>query len=292
MRSAALLLETTDKHRSDLVRRATIYASPFLRYPGGKRRMLDFILPLLPPASEIPGLYAEPFVGGASVFLALNPLRPVLSDTNHDLIGLYKAIRLAPSKVWRIYEEFPTTSKGFYSIRSADVVEKGEIYKAARLLYLNRTCFNGMWRHNSDGKFTVGYGGQERRWAISKQDLTDVSAMLKKATLVSSDFESVIDYTGSGDFLFLDPPYRPAAKEIVWDHYSGLKFTFDEQIRLSRTLQRATARGVRWAMTNSSHPAVLNLYENHDLTFVPKGTGGSPGVMVSNPGEVLIRNYQ
>src|ERR1700686_1698783 len=81
MRSAALLLETKDKHRNGLVRRATIYASPFLRYPGGKRRMLDFILPLLPPASEILGLYAEPFVGGASVFLALNPLRPVLSDT-------------------------------------------------------------------------------------------------------------------------------------------------------------------------------------------------------------------
>jgi DNA adenine methylase len=263
---------------------------PFLRYPGGKQRILQYILPHLPKASDIKGLYVEPFAGAAAVFFSLNPRKAVLSDLNPELIALYRGIRKSPMKVWKAYEDFPGTKRGYYSVRARDN-DDDVISKAARLLYLNRTCFKGMWRQNSHGKFTVGYGGQDRRWAINRENLCDVALRLRKATIICSDFESVVDYTGSGDFVFLDPPYRPGARDMVQSHYLGSKFKFSDQQRLAQTVNRATRRGVRWAMTNSSHPDIVRLFKGNVIIRLPRGTGPSPGVMTSNKGEVLIRNY-
>jgi DNA adenine methylase len=194
-------------------------------------------------------------------------------------------------KVWNTYKYFPGTKRGYYSVRARDTAEDDVISKAARLLYLNRTCFKGMWRQNSLGKFTVGYGGQDRRWAITRENLCEVAARLRNATIVCSDFESILDYTGSGDFVLLDPPYRPAARDIIQSHYVGSKFRYSDQQRLARALNRATRRGVRWAMTNSSHPDIVRLFKGNIITPLPRGTGPSPGVMSSKKGEVLVRNY-
>ena len=186
-----------------------------IRYPGGKQRIISHILPYLPSNDQIKGFFIEPFVGGGSTFFALDPKRSRLSDINPELITLYRGIRKNPEEIWEIYKNFPSTKKGYYEIRGMKLYNKDTLFKAARILYLNRTCFKGMWRHNSRGEFNIGYGGQDRRWVICKEDMIEVSNRLKKAVLKCSDFEIIINNAKQNDFIFLDPPYRPGEKKLL-----------------------------------------------------------------------------
>jgi DNA adenine methylase len=184
-------------------------AFSFLRYPGGKQRHLQGFAHLLPNRQQIHRNYVEPFVGGGAVFFSISPNQAILSDINKELIDLYRGVRRFPNKVWEIFNKFEVTRDEYYQVRSWNLENLDLSIRAARLLYLNRTCFKGMWRHNASGVFNVGYGGQDRRWVIHKEDLKTVSNRLKNAKLKHSDFEQVIDNCEEGDFIFLDPPYRP-----------------------------------------------------------------------------------
>lgn len=262
----------------------------FLRYPGGKQRILTFLLPLLPTPTDIKGSYYEPFLGGGAVFFSLCPLRAVLSDRNSELINLYQSLKNDPNAVWAYFEAFPDTKEDYYSIRAEDTGSSE--FRAARTLYLNRTCFKGMWRYNSSGMFNVGYGGQDRRWTISQESLVEVSRHLEYATLLNTDFGNVIQLAQKNDFIFLDPPYKPGAKEMDDGHYQYGCFTFNDQARLSNALHEATKRGVKWAMTTSSHPDILRLYlESCKIIQIPQGTGSRLGIIDEKPGEVVIKNY-
>jgi DNA adenine methylase len=163
--------------------------------------------------------------------------------------------------------------------------------RSARLLYLNRTCFKGMWRQNSKGAFTVGYGGQSRRWVITEADLLNIAGALKRARLRCCDFQEVVDECQAGDFIFADPPYRPGHTKQTNDHYVGRPFTFDDHRRLAIALQRAQDRGVQWVLTTSAHPDMISLFPGRSMIPIPKGTGPQPGIMVSNSGEVLVTSY-
>lgn len=264
----------------------------FLRYPGGKQRQLFKFLHLLPTRNQIENRYIEPFLGGGAVFFCISPQKALLSDINQELINLYRGVRRYPTQVWQIFNEFPSTKDAYYKIRGWDPEELDLATRAARILYINRTCFKGMWRHNSNGEFNVGYGGQDRRWVISEENLKEVSRKLKRTSLKVWDFEDTIGTCDGGDFIFLDPPYRPGDREMLHHHYRLGKFSFEDQRRLAATLRRATGRGVRWAMTNSSHPKILSLYKKASITSLPKGTGRKIGQLVTDSGEVLIRNYR
>ena len=164
---------------------------------------------ILPAPDQDLKKYVEPFLGGGSVFFHLNPESAILSDKNPELIDLYCGIRDYPIKIWNIYRKFPDTKEGYYEIRNKNPEDLDLPTKTARTLYLNRTCFKGMWRHNANGDFNVGYGGQDRRWVICKENLKDVSDRLKKAQLKCCDYTDVLKTCEEGDFVFLDPPYRP-----------------------------------------------------------------------------------
>ncbi|MGG3739240.1 DNA adenine methylase [Aeribacillus pallidus] len=263
----------------------------FLRYPGGKQRMLSFLSEYLPNSNSIQGTYIEPFVGGGSVFLYVNPKNAILSDLNSELIDLYKGIRNYPHKVWEIYCSFPTGKSAYYQIRDEQIEKKPIYYRAARTLYLNRTCFKGMWRHDKEGKFNVGYGGEERRWAVTHENLVKLSKRFRKATIHNSDFEKIIAVAKKNDFIFLDPPYKPGEKEMYEAHYSNGKFTFNDQVRLSESLKSASDRGVKWLMTNSSHKDITDLYKSFNINKINKGTGSSIGAMTSDSKEVIIYNF-
>ena len=263
----------------------------FIRYPGGKRRLISFLSEHLPSPKKISGRYIEPFVGGGSIYFHLHPEKAVLSDINIELIDLYRGIRSNPEKVWRIYQHLPSTKKGYNEIRKLKHFDLDLPHRAARTLFLNRTCFKGMWRHNSDGEFNVGYGGQARRWVITKEDLLSVARYLKRAYLRSSDFEFIIDEAISGDYLFLDPPYRPGEREQLHAHYVGREFTFTDHQRLAHSLREADKRGVPWSMTISGHPDILKMYRKFHVENVPRGTGRKIGVLAYNSGEVLISNH-
>lgn len=263
----------------------------FIRYPGGKRRMLDFLGQHLPNPSSIKGRYAEPFVGSGSVFLFMLPPQALLSDLNPDLIDLYRGVRYSPQAVWERYCKFGGNKAAYQQVRDAG--PSGLLVdRAARVLFLNRTCFKGMWRHNRDGHFNVGYGGQARRWVINLEMLSEVGKALRKATLQCSDFEDVVDNCEESDFLFLDPPYRPGEKEQINDHYVGQQFSYKDHLRLPSALKRAKKRGVHWALTTSAHPDIVKLFRGNEQNAIPRGTGRSPGVLATNSGEVLITSYK
>ena len=262
----------------------------FIRYPGGKQRILKHILPYL-PFVNFNKKFVEPFVGGGALFFAYNPKKALLADINKELIDLYRGIRRYPQKVWEIYKSFPATKKAYYEIRSIKFSKRDLAFKAARILYLNRTCFKGMWRHNAKGEFNIGYGGQDRRWVIGEEMLIEISRRLKHTSLKCCDFEDVIDSCQKDDLIFIDPPYRPGEREMVHAHYSYGKFCYSDHERLAIVLKRASERGVKWVMTNSSHPDILSLFSENRVIQLPIGTGKKPGVLTNHSGEVLIMNY-
>ena len=264
----------------------------FLRYPGGKKKLLNFLQQFLPNSDEIAGNYIEPFVGGGAVFLSIKPYSAVLSDLNNELIELYKGIRNYPHKVWETFCLFPEGKKAYYQIRDSEHNSKPLYYRAARTLYLNRTCFKGMWRHSPNGNFNVGYGGEERRWAITHKNLIELSKLLRKAKLIMSDFEEVLDNVSNGDFIFLDPPYKPGQKELKESHYSYCRFTFQDQIRLSKKLFTISKeKNIRWIMTNSAHEEICNLYKGYKILKIPKGTSERIGIYTDNSKEILVSNF-
>ena len=262
----------------------------FLRYPGGKGRMLDFLIEHLPSSITITGKYVEPFVGGGSVYFSIQPKKAILSDANQDLIDLYLGIQKDAGSVWEGFVRFGKTKKEYFRVRDS-YSPRALAQKSARVLFLNRTCFKGMWRHNKSGNFNVGYGGQDRRWVINKENLIQVKKAIRQAKLICSDFEQIINNANENDFIFSDPPYRPNEKEQLHGHYVGKKFTFDDHIRLSKALKRATKRKVKWALTISAHPEILALYKGNCILKIPRGTGRKPGSTVNDSGEVLITNY-
>lgn len=264
----------------------------FLRYPGGKSKLLSYLVTHLPNSEDIKGAYIEPFVGGGSVFFYLKPYNALISDLNSELITLYKGIKLYPHKVWETFVSFPSGKEAYYKIRNNDMDRKPLYYKAARTLYLNRTCFKGMWRHNSNGEFNVGYGGEDRRWVITHQNIVELSKIFRKVEILNKDFEEVILNASKNDFIFLDPPYKPGEKDLHELHYCNGKFLFDEQVRLADTMKKLPqSKQIRWAMTNSSHADILELYKDFNIKKIPFGTGVKPGIQTKNSNEVLITNY-
>lgn len=262
----------------------------FLRYPGGKQRRLPHFAHILLDPEIRARRYVEPFLGGGSVFFFVNPHKALLSDKNRELIDLYRGIRDFPKEVWMIYRQFPDTKNGYYQIRDGGADDLDLAARSARTLYLSRTCFKGMWRHNANGEFNVGYGGQDRRWVISEKNLLEVSERLLHADLQCGDYEMVIKNCSKGDFLFLDPPYRQSEREEQNAHYVFGQFMFDDQKRLAKALIRASRKGVKWVMTNSNHPDILDLYQvffqyplSKDLR---KTTNNNP----ASSGEIVIHN--
>lgn len=266
------------------------HITKFLRYPGSKRRILSFLIQHLPDKDNIKGRYLEPFVGSASVFFSISPKKAILTDINPDLIDLLKGIKKYPKDVWAIYQSFGNSKKIYEKIRRDMDLESIQ-ERAARVLYLNRTCFKGMWRTNRHGQFNVGYGGQDRRWVINEQNLIDVSLALKPAIIKCVDFETTIASAKEGDFIFVDPPYKPGYKNETNSHYVDKAFDVEEQRRLANALRNAPRNKIHWAMTNTSHRDVVKLYSGFYKLKLPTGTGNLPGLLVERPGEVLIANY-
>lgn len=264
----------------------------FLRYPGGKGRQLSFLTKFLPKKEGITGRYLEPFVGGGSVFLYLQPRTALISDLNKDLVELYKGIRNYPHKVWEAFWSFPPGKEAYYTIRDSEFTSRPLHFRAARTLYLNRTCFKGMWRHNQNQDFNVGYGGESRRWVVTHQNIIDLSRIFRRASIECSDFEDTLLRAQNGDFIFLDPPYKPGKKEMGTAHYINGRFGFDEQIRLATKIRETSSRAeVRWLMTNSSHPDICDLYSGFNFRTIPQGKSNRPGILTRNNNEVLISNY-
>lgn len=233
--------------------------SPFLKWVGGKRWLVK-------TKGEIFNIkydkYIEPFLGSAAVFFHMLPGISILSDTNKNLIDLYRAIQLD----WeQVYEKLKIhsvmhSSNYYYYIRNLNF---SDIYsRAAQFLYLNRTCWNGIYRVNTRGVFNVPKGTKDK--VILKTDnLELVSKYLKNSILLNCDFEKTIKMANRNDLIFIDPPYTANHNNNGFLKYNEKIFCWDDQIRLYKSIKMANERGAKIILTNADHVSIRELYEKY-----------------------------
>lgn len=231
---------------------------PFLKWAGGKRWLSEKILSLVP---DVYGKYYEPFLGSAAVFFSLQPDEAMLSDLNADLIGTYNAIKDDWQKVSDILaiHHRKHCKEYYYAIREQRL--RTPHTKAAQFIYLNRTCWNGLYRVNLNGKFNVPIG-TKKNVLLDTDDFESVSRSLKKAKFVCADFETTINKAQFGDVVFADPPYTVHHNNNGFVKYNENIFRWEDQLRLKDALVRAKNRGAKIIMTNANHESVRTLYED------------------------------
>lgn len=234
------------------------HALPFLKWVGGKRWLVSRFRHIFP---EKYNTYYEPFLGGGAVFFGLQPERAVLSDANEALIACYQAIRDDYAKVWRYLLDYRKNhSDEFYYVARAERA-RSRFREAARFIYLNRTCFNGIYRENLRGIFNVPRG-TKNSVIFPDDNFQKVSDALSGIILLPDDFENTIDRVNEGDFVFVDPPYTVRHNCNGFVKYNQKIFSWQDQVRLKAAISRAAARGAMCLVTNANHQSIRNLYED------------------------------
>lgn len=229
---------------------------PFVKWPGGKQWITKHYLHLFPSKYNS---YFEPFLGGASVFFALQPKKAILSDINEELINLYIVMRDYPDKLSKflILHNSLHSKDYYYNIRKSNPSDS--IQKAARTLYLNRTCFNGIYRVNKRGEFNVPIG-TKTNCIYDISSFTEYSQALKSCKLHTNDFAKTITYSDKNDFIFADPPYTSSSQDNCFIKYNDTLFSWNDQLRLHKELCDAKSRGTFVALTNKDNKEIEDLY--------------------------------
>jgi DNA adenine methylase len=262
---------------------------PPVKWAGGKTQLLSQLRPLFPKGFN---LYLEPFVGGGAVFFDLQPNRAVLIDSNFELINFYQVVKNNLEELLRDLKKHKNSKEYYYKIRSLDPDQMDSIERASRFLYLNKTCFNGLWRVNKRGKFNVPFGRYKNPNYGDKENLYMVSAALKNAEIICDDFSIVTDYVTPGDFVYFDPPYHPLSKTASFTSYTEDSFDEKDQMRLAETFRELDAKNCNVMLSNSDTEFIRGLYRGYDIRVVhakrainSKGTKRGPII------ELVIRNY-
>lgn len=245
-------------------------ATPFLKWAGGKARLVPTL------TAEVAGLpvarYIEPFLGGGAVFFGLRAaglrVPAILSDLNAELMTTFAAVRDDPEGVIAtlrpLAEAYLAAGREerrelYYRVRASE--PEGSTARAARLIFLNRTCYNGLYRVNRQGRFNVPHGRYVRPRILDEANLRACAAELAGVELRCADFVEVCAEAGEGDFVYLDPPYHPLSATARFTAYTDRDFGWEDQLRLAATVREMAARGAWFALSNSAHPAIAALYE-------------------------------
>lgn len=265
---------------------------PFLRWAGGKSRLMNLLLHYLPDDIS-KRKYIEPFVGAGSMFLALQPKQAFLSDANSHLINTYKYIHSSPHLIHRYLSQHlkRTCEAYYYQIRECYNRSKPSAAQAARFIYLNKTCFNGIFRVNRDDEFNVPYGWKEPPLLPGLQHLRRVSKALKGVKLVACGFQEALRNTTSKDFIYIDPPYPPLNGIANFTHYTADRFTETDQRQLAQLFSNLHLKGCKLMMSNADLPLIRRLYKGfniHKLSVVRWITCKNKKHSVS---ELVITNY-
>jgi len=231
---------------------------PFLNWAGGKRWLASTHLDRFPKSY---GRYIEPFLGSGAIFFALQPKCSVLSDINSDLIETYQAIKLCPKDVEdELRKHHDSHCKDYYYKIRASIFSTIQ-ERAARFIYLNRTCWNGLYRVNLSGKFNVPIGTKKNA-ILSTDNFQKTSEILQSSEFEACDFERTINKASDGDLLFVDPPYTVKHNNNAFVQYNESLFSWGDQVRLHKCLQAAEKRGAFIVATNAHHKSIKNLYSS------------------------------
>lgn len=236
---------------------------PILKWAGGKSQILEDILPLIP---ESYGTYIEPFVGGGALFFAIKPEKAVISDSNPELINCYIQVAQNVENVIDYLCHYENTEEMFYKVRSQDWTSLSPAEAAARMLYLNKTCFNGLYRVNRKGEFNCPFGRYKNPNICDAEGLRAASAVLCKATILCEDYKKVLlDYTKPGDFVFLDPPYVPVSEYSDFKRYTKEQFYEKDQRELADLVSVLRHKNISMILTNSNTQLVTELYGKYPI---------------------------
>ena len=241
--------------------------TPILKWAGGKTQLLPEILPRMP---EHYNKYIEPFIGGGAVFFRLANGNSVIADSNPELINMYKQIAYNCDAVIEELRNYRNEEEMFYEVRALDWTTCDPKEAAARMVYLNHTCFNGLYRLNKKGMFNTPYGRYKNPKICNEEKLHAASEILKRSTILCGDYLDVLrEYAKEGDFVFLDPPYIPISEYADFKRYTKEQFYKQDQVNLANEVHRLVNIGCKIMLTNSNHPLVHELYGDYNIEVIP-----------------------
>ena len=241
-------------------------AKPILKWAGGKTQLLGELCAKVPPRY---GKYIEPFFGGGALFFALAPERAVLADSNPELINMYRAVAADAEQVIAHLEQYENTSEHFYEVRALDWEQLSPVEAAARTIFLNKTCFNGLYRVNQKGQFNVPFGRYKNPKICDRAAILAATHVLSRAEIICGDYLDVLEtHAAAGDLIFLDPPYLPISAYADFKRYTKERFYEEDHVRLAEMVARLHERGCYVILTNSNHPLVHELYARYPIEII------------------------
>lgn len=270
---------------------------PFTKWTGGKRQLLSVIKSLMP---ESYNRYFEPFVGGGALFFELAPKDAIINDFNSELINCYQQIKDNPSELIKsLSKHKESNSKEYYlNLRSADrdsrIEKMNNVERAARIMYMLRVNFNGLYRVNSKNQFNVPYGRYKNPQIVDSDLIVSISQYLNENTIhiLNGDFEEAVKDVGAGDFVYFDPPYIPLSETSSFTSYTHEGFSYEDQVRLRDTFKKLDEKGAYVMLSNSSSPLVGELYKDFNIHKVSATrTNGAKSSSRGKIDEIIVTNY-
>ena len=270
--------------------------APFLKWVGGKRQLMPAIKELIPKNYTN---YYEPFIGGGAVLFDLQPKNAVINDFNEELINVYQTIKENPEELISNLKTHKNESDYFYDLRALDREDSFEnlsnIKKASRVIYLNKTCYNGLYRVNNSGEFNSPFGRYKNPNIVNETTIRAVSKYLNtnKITILNGDFEEALKGIKKGSFVYFDPPYHPVSASSNFTGYVQGGFDMYEQVRLRDLCNKLNEKGINFLLSNSATLFIEDLYKDYKISYVKANRSiNSNAKKRGEIDEVLIRNYE
>ncbi|RAM49669.1 MAG: DNA adenine methylase [Hapalosiphonaceae cyanobacterium JJU2] len=270
---------------------------PFLKWAGGKRQLVPDII-----ASHLPqkyNTYYEPFIGGGALLFSLQPKQAVINDSNTELINCYKVIRDSVDELIEDLKKHNNQESYYYAIRdwdrNKDYQSKSPVERASRIIFLNKTCYNGLFRVNSQGQFNVPFGRYKNPNILDIAVLKAVSKYFNdnQIDILNLDFQEAIQGAKKGDFIYFDPPYDPVSDTSSFTGYDVNGFNKDQQIRLKETFDDLNSRGCNILLSNAYTEFIVNLYGDYKQTKIAATRAINSNVSKRGKvDEILIQNYE
>lgn len=270
---------------------------PFTKWTGGKRQLLPIIKSLMPDNYNN---YFEPFIGGGALFFDLSPDKAVINDFNNELINCYQQIKKYPQKLIELLAKHQeNNSKEYYlELRSADrdnrIDKMTNVERAARIMYMLRVDFNGLYRVNSKNQFNVPYGWYKNPKIVDSDLILSISQYLNSNNIkiLTGDFEKAVQDVVAGDFVYFDPPYIPLSETSAFTSYTHEGFTYEDQVRLRDCFKKLDEKGAFVMLSNSSSPLVEELYKDFNIHKVEANrTNGAKTSSRGKISEIIVTNY-